>query len=79
MRLNSHPEKFSSFSGERSRLGCGSARPHAEHCGAIRHAGTPASAKRILAVRDSTSASLLLLSFSGYLSPQIDEMIVLGV
>ena len=45
----------------------------------IRHAGTPASAKRVLASRDSSLASLLLLSFSGYLAPQLDEHAVLGV
>jgi hypothetical protein len=45
----------------------------------IRHAGTPASARRVLAARDSALASLLLLSFSGYLSPHIDELAVLGV
>ncbi len=45
----------------------------------IRHAGTPASAKRVLASRDSSLASLLLLSFSGYLSPQLDENAVLGI
>ncbi len=45
----------------------------------IRHAGTATSAKRALASRDSSLASLLLLSFSGYLSPQLDEHPVLGV
>ena len=45
----------------------------------FRHAGTAASAKRALASRDSSLASLLLLSFSGYLSPQLDEHTVLGV
>lgn len=45
----------------------------------IRHGGTPANARRTLASRDLTIASLLLVSFSGYLSKQIDEQIVLGV
>lgn len=44
----------------------------------IRHAGNPAGVRRDLATRDMTLASLLLLSFSGYLAPQIDEQIVLG-
>lgn len=45
----------------------------------IRHGGTPASARRVLAPRDATFASLLLLCFTGYLSPQVDEQTVLGV
>lgn len=45
----------------------------------IRHGGTPASAKRVLAPRDATFASLLLLCFTGYLSPLVDENAVLGV
>jgi hypothetical protein len=45
----------------------------------IRHAGDPAGVRRVLATRDVTLASLLLLSFSGYLSPNIDENIVLGI
>ncbi len=46
----------------------------------IRHGGgTPANARRSLATRDMTLASLLLLSFSGYLSPNLDERAVLGV
>lgn len=44
----------------------------------IRHAGNPAGVRRDLATRDLTLASLLLLSFSGYLTTQIDERIVLG-
>ena len=44
----------------------------------IRHAGNPAGVRRDLTTRDMTLASLLLLSFSGYLSPQIDERAVLG-
>jgi len=45
----------------------------------IRHGGTAASAKRDLAPRDATFASLLLLCFTGYLSPLVDEKAVLGV
>lgn len=45
----------------------------------IRHAGDPNSARRDLAVRDVTLASLLLVSFSGYLSPALDERAILGV
>ncbi len=45
----------------------------------IRHAGNPASIRRDLATRDMTLASLLLLSFSGYLSPTVDERVVLGL
>ena len=45
----------------------------------IRHAGNPASANRDLNARDITLASLLLLSFSGYLSPGVDEHVVLGL
>jgi len=45
----------------------------------IRHAGNPAGVRRALAARDVTLASLLLLSFSGYLSPNIDENVVLGI
>lgn len=45
----------------------------------IRHGGTPASARRDLTTRDMTLASLLLLSFSGYLSPLLDEHAILGV
>ena len=46
---------------------------------AIRHGGTPASARRHLATRDSILVTLLLMSFTGYLSPQMDEQTVLGV
>jgi hypothetical protein len=46
---------------------------------AIRHGGTPASARRRLAARDSILVTLLLMSFTGYLSPQMDEQTVLGV
>ncbi|MBK5274067.1 MAG: hypothetical protein JJE30_03325 [Desulfuromonadales bacterium] len=45
----------------------------------IRHAGNPAGVRRDLAARDMTLASLLLLSFSGYLSPLVDEQAVLGI
>ncbi|MDP2984720.1 MAG: hypothetical protein Q8O92_15485, partial [Candidatus Latescibacter sp.] len=45
----------------------------------IRHAGNPEGVRRDLATRDMTLASLLLLSFSGYLSPKIDEKAVLGL
>lgn len=45
----------------------------------IRHAGNPAGVRRNLAARDVTLACLLLVSFSGYLSPVVDELVVLGV
>jgi hypothetical protein len=45
----------------------------------IRHAGNPAGVLRPLAARDATGLSVLLLAFSGYLSPHLDEQIVLGV
>jgi len=45
----------------------------------IRHAGNPTGVRRDLATRDVTLASLLILSFSGYLSPALDERAVLGV
>jgi hypothetical protein len=45
----------------------------------IRHAGNPASVRRELATRDLTLASLLLLSFCGYLSPALDEQAILGL
>lgn len=45
----------------------------------IRHAGNPAGIRRDLATRDMTLASLLLLSFSGYLSSKIDQEAVLGI
>jgi hypothetical protein len=45
----------------------------------IRHGGTPANVRRDLATRDMTLASLLLLSFSGYLSPNLDERVILGL
>lgn len=45
----------------------------------IRHAGDPAGVRRDLNARDVTLASLLLLSFSGYLSQNIDEQVLLGI
>jgi hypothetical protein len=45
----------------------------------IRHAGNPAGVRRDLNARDVTLASLLLLSFSGYLSQDIDEQVILGI
>lgn len=45
----------------------------------IRHGGNPAGVRRDLAARDMTLASLLLLCFSGYLSPLVDEHVVLGL
>jgi hypothetical protein len=45
----------------------------------IRHAGNPAGQLRALQKRDSVVISVLLLAFTGYLSPQVDERVVLGV
>ena len=45
----------------------------------IRHAGNPGGVRRELAARDVTLTSLLLLSFPGYLSPTLDERVVLGL
>jgi hypothetical protein len=45
----------------------------------IRHAGNPAGVRRALATRDLTIASMLIMSFSGYLSPHFDERTVLGL
>jgi hypothetical protein len=45
----------------------------------IRHAGNPAGVRRELNTRDVTLASLLLLSFSGYVSKNIDEQAILGI
>lgn len=45
----------------------------------IRHGGTPANARRLLGPRDATGFSVLLLGFSGYLSPQLDEQAILGI
>jgi hypothetical protein len=44
----------------------------------IRHAGTAANARRTLDPKDSTLICLLLMAFSGYLSPQLDAQSVLG-
>ena len=44
----------------------------------IRHAGNPAGVRRDLDTRDVTLVSLLLLSFSGYLVPSLDQQVVLG-
>ena len=45
----------------------------------IRHAGNSAGVRRALATRDMTLASLLLLTFCGYLSPTLDESAILGL
>jgi hypothetical protein len=45
----------------------------------IRHAGNPHGVRRPLASRDVTLGCLLLISFTGYLSPLIDEQVVLGI
>jgi hypothetical protein len=45
----------------------------------VRHAGDPSGVRRDLAARDVTLASLLILSFTGYLSPALNEQSVLGV
>ena len=45
----------------------------------IRHAGDPNGVRRDLSTRDVTLASLLLVTFSGYLSPAVDEQVVLGI
>jgi hypothetical protein len=45
----------------------------------IRHAGNPANARRALAARDATLASLLLVTFTGYLCPQLNEHLILGI
>ena len=45
----------------------------------IRHAGDPAGMRRDLSAKDSTLICLLLLGFTGYLSPSVDERTVLGV
>ena len=44
----------------------------------LRHSGNPKSALRPLATRDVTAVSVLLIAFSGYLTPQLDEGAVLG-
>src|ERR1035437_2427262 len=45
----------------------------------IRHGGAPAGVRRDLATRDVTLACLLLISFTGYLTPKMDERLVLGI
>ncbi len=45
----------------------------------IRHAGDPNGMRRDLSAKDSTLICLLLLSFTGYLSPNVDERTVLGL
>ena len=40
----------------------------------IRHAGDPVGVRRDLATRDVTLASLLLVTFSGYLSPAVEHL-----
>ena len=45
----------------------------------IRHGGNPASKLRNLSSRDLTIISLLLVSYSGYLSPMVDERAILGI
>jgi len=44
----------------------------------IRHAGNPASQLRVLGGKDSVMISVLLLTFTGYLTPQVDAQTVLG-
>jgi hypothetical protein len=44
----------------------------------IRHGGDPRGSRRDLSVKDSTLICLLLIGFSGYLSPNVDERFVLG-
>ncbi|TRZ88959.1 MAG: hypothetical protein D4R88_06565 [Methanosarcinales archaeon] len=45
----------------------------------IRHAGSPSGMLRPLSSKDSTLVCLLLIGFTGYLSPLLDERSVLGV
>jgi len=45
----------------------------------IRHAGNPTGQLRSLAKRDSVVISILLIAFTGYLSPQLDEQVILGI
>ena len=45
----------------------------------IRHGGNPAGVRRNLATRDVTLACLLVISFTGYLTPRMDERQVLGI
>lgn len=45
----------------------------------IRHGGNPAGVRRNLATRDVTMACLLVICFTGYLTPRMDERQVLGI
>lgn len=45
----------------------------------IRHAGNPQGQLRELSARDIAIISMLLMTYSGYLSPLINESSVLGV
>jgi hypothetical protein len=45
----------------------------------IRHGGNLAGVRRNLATRDVTLACLLVISFTGYLTPNMDERQVLGI
>ena len=45
----------------------------------IRHGGNPAGVLRNLAARDVTLVCLLVISFTGYLTPHMDERQVLGI
>jgi hypothetical protein len=45
----------------------------------IRHGGNPEGMMRELSALDLAAVSLLLMSYSGYLSPLIDELAVLGI
>jgi hypothetical protein len=44
----------------------------------IRHAGNPASQLRVLGGKDSVIISVLLLTFTGYLTPDLDAQVLLG-
>jgi hypothetical protein len=45
----------------------------------IRHGGDPTGVRRDLATRDVTLACLLVISFTGYLTPRMDERQILGI
>jgi hypothetical protein len=45
----------------------------------IRHGGTPSNVIRVLEIRDLMFASVVLMSFSEYLTPHIDQRVVLGI
>jgi hypothetical protein len=45
----------------------------------IRHGGNPSGVRRDLATRDATMACLLVICFTGYLTPRMDERQVLGI